>query len=96
VTTTQEMAHLNQAMVEQVREALVGALEAHGQELRGLDPAETVTVAVDFVGSPGPMALRPRVRGTLVVRALVRDVQARQAGQLSSDDFRQRVQARLY
>jgi hypothetical protein len=96
VGTTQEMAQLNQAMVEQVRDALVSSLEAHGEQLAGMAPEETVTVAVDFVGSPGPMGLRPRVRGTLVLRALVRDVQARQAGKLSSEDFRQRVQARLY
>jgi hypothetical protein len=94
VGTAQEMAQLNQAMVEQVRDALVSALEAHGNELGGLAPEETVTVAVDFVGAP--LGLRPRVRGTLAVRALVSDVQAREAGKLSSADFRQRVQARLY
>ena len=96
VGTAQEMAQLNQNMVEQVRDALVSSLEAHGDELGGLAPDETVTVAVDFVGSPGPMGVRPRVRGTLVVRALVRDVQIRAAGKLSAADFRQRVQARLY
>lgn len=96
VGSAQEAAQLNQAMVEQVRDALVSSLEAHGDELGGLDPQETVTVAVDFVGASGPLGMRPRVRGTLVVRALVGDVQAREAGRLNSADFRQRVQARLY
>jgi len=90
-----EAAQLNKAAVDQVQEALVSALEAHGAELRGLAAQETVTVAVDFV-SGGPFGLRPRVRATLVVRAMVGDVQARAAGRLSSADFRQRVQARQY
>jgi hypothetical protein len=96
IGAAQEAAQLNQAMVEQVREALVSALEAHGAELSGLSPQETVTVAVDFVGTAGPLGMRPRVRGTLVLRALVGDVQARQAGRLGMAEFRQRVQARLY
>jgi hypothetical protein len=87
---------MSQAMVAQDQEALISALEAHGRELGGLDPRETLTVAVDFVGSAGPLGMRPRVRGTLVVRASVGDVQAREAGRLSSADFRQRVQARQY
>ena len=96
VGTAQQAAQLNQAMVEQVRDALISSLEAHGDELSGLAATETVTVAVDFVGVAGPLGMRPRVRGTLMVRALVGDVQARQSGRLSSADFRKLVQARLY
>jgi hypothetical protein len=90
-----EVAQVNQAMVEQVRDAVTSTLEAQGGELGALDPKESVTVAVDFVGA-GPFALRPRVRATLVVRASVADVQARTAGRLASDEFRRRVQARQY
>lgn len=90
-----EAAQLNQALVEQVQEAVVSTLEAHGEELRGLSPQESVTVAVDFVGA-GPFGLRPRVKSTLVVRAAAGDVQARAAGRISGAEFRQRVQARQY
>jgi hypothetical protein len=90
-----EAAQLNQALVDQVQEAMVSTLEAHGDEVRALGPQESVTVAVDFVGA-GPFGLRPRVKSTLVVRAGAADVQARAAGRLSGADFRQRVQVRQY
>ena len=81
------------AVVEQVREAILTALEAHGADLSGLDPRESVTVAVDFVGS-GALARRPRVRRTLVVRVSLAELQARLDGKLTPAEFRQRVQAR--
>jgi hypothetical protein len=90
-----EAAQINQALVDQVREAMIGTLETRGDEVRALGPQESVTVAVDFVGA-GPFALRPRVRTTLVVRAGAADVQARAAGRISGAEFRQRVQVRQY
>jgi hypothetical protein len=83
------------ALVQQVHEAILSALEAHGADLRGLDPRESVTVAVDFVGSGG-LARRPRVRRTLVVRVSLAELQARLDGKLTPAEFRQRVQARQY
>jgi hypothetical protein len=90
-----EAAQINQALVDQVREAVIGAMEAHGDQARALGPQESVTAAVDFVGA-GPFALRPRVKSTLVVRAAAADVQARAAGRISAEEFRQRVQVRQY
>ena len=79
------------AVVADVRAALVDALAAHPGRVAGLAPDEFVTVAVDFE-DPGRVARRPRPTRTLVVRARVRDMEARAAGTIPPDELRRRLE----
>jgi hypothetical protein len=82
-------------LVADVREALLAALEAQGAGLSSLGPEDTLSVAVDFiVGAPFLQDARPA--HSLVVRARKKDLDARQAGQLSGEELRQRIEVSEY
>jgi hypothetical protein len=86
--------------IADVRASLTQALASYRRPLRALRPDDVLTVAVDFVGDHLPRTPgSPRTPGTprtppartLLVRVRVRDLQARQAGRLSADELRQRL-----
>lgn len=83
------------AVVADVRAAVIEALGAHPPRMRGLGPEEFVTVAVDFE-SGGRLARHPRAERTLVVRAKVRDIQARAGGALAAEELRRRIEVLEY
>jgi hypothetical protein len=83
------------AIVADVRAALVDALATHPGRVAGLGPDECVTVAVDFE-SAGRVARRPRPERTIVVRARVRDMEARAAGAIGPDELRRRLEILEY
>lgn len=83
------------AVVADVRAAVIEALGAHPPRMRGLGPEEFVTVAVDFE-SGGRLARHPRAERTLVVRAKVRDIQARAGGALDAAELRRRIEVLEY
>jgi hypothetical protein len=83
------------AVVADVRAALVDALAAHPGRVAGLAPDEFVTVAVDFE-DPGRITRRPRPSRTLVVRARVRDMEARAAGTFPPGELRRRLEVVEY
>jgi hypothetical protein len=80
-----------EAVVADVRAAVVDALAATGPRLASLPGDERVTVAVDFVPG-GIFAARARPERTLVVTARVRDVQALARGAITADELRRRVE----
>jgi hypothetical protein len=82
-------------VVADVRAAVIEALGAHPPRMRGLGPEEFVTVAVDFE-SGGRLARHPRAERTLVVRAKVRDIQARAGGALDAAELRRRIEVLEY
>lgn len=84
-----------QAMIADVRRALVDALEGHAARVDGLPPEEYVTVAVDFE-VPDPFAAQVRPERTLVVRARVADIAARARAAIDLDEFRRRVEVVEY
>jgi len=84
-----------QAMIADVRGALVLALEGHAARVAGLQPDEFVTVAVDFE-VPDPFAARPRPERTLVVRARAADIAARARAAIDPAEFRRRVEVLEY
>lgn len=79
-----------EAIVADVKNALSAVLESHGPKLRALKPEEMLIAAVDFVDGEW-LAARPHVERTLVVRVQKRDLDARQARQISSDELRKRI-----
>jgi hypothetical protein len=84
-----------EAVVADVRAALVDALAAHGGRVAGLAGDDRVTVAVDFV--PGGMfAVQARPGRTLVVSARVRDMEARGLGAITTEELRTRVEVTEY
>jgi hypothetical protein len=83
------------AVVADVRRVLVEALETDPGRVPGLAPEEFVTVAVDFEPA-GLFARRVRPERTLVVRARVRDIEARAKGAIASDELRRRVEVIEY
>ena len=82
-------------VVADVRGALIGALESQSGQVRGLGPEEFLTVAVDFIPG-GLFASRARPAKTLVIRARVRDLQARRQGTLAPAELQRRVEVFEY
>jgi len=84
-----------EAVVADVRGALIDALAAQGGRRVGLAGDEKITVAVDFVPG-GLFAAQARPEKTLVVSARVRDVDARTRGAITPEEFRRRVEVTEY
>ncbi len=84
-----------EAVIADVREALLQALESAGSAVPGLRPEEYVTVAVDFERG-GLLAQHARPARTLVLRARVRDCTARARGTLGPEELRRRVEVIEY
>lgn len=83
-----------EATVAAVRQALTRALENQGPLLTGLPPQEGIVVAVDLVS--GEWSGRAPSRRTLVARVAKKDLDARAAGKLGSEDFAKKVQLLEY
>lgn len=81
------------AVVADVKQALVEAL-SQGGRLPGLQPDESLAVAVDFEPLGLLMAAGPT--RSLVVRARVRDLDARARGALSVEELRRRLEVSEY
>jgi hypothetical protein len=82
-------------VVADVRNALVDALVGQAGRLPGLGPDEFVTVAVDFEAG-GLIASHARPERTLVLRARVRDLDARARGAISPEELRGRLELSEY
>ena len=82
-------------VIEGVRSAITTVLETQGPRLRGLGPEEMVAVAVDFIPA-SRMSFRPSAQKTLLVRVAKKTIEARQAGRLSPEEFRKRVEVLEY
>jgi hypothetical protein len=82
-------------VVEEVKGAVIGTLEAQAGRVAGLGAEEWVTVAVDFV--PGALfASHPRPERTLVVRARQRDLERLAKGALAPAELEKRVEVFEY
>jgi hypothetical protein len=82
-------------IVEDVRSAVVGALDARAGAAAGLSGEEFVTVAVDFV--PGDLFASHREPSrTLIVRARQRDLEAHAQGKMAFEELRDRVEVIEY
>ena len=84
-----------EAVMADVRAALVDALAAPGGPVAGLAGDERVTVTVDFVPG-GLFAAQARPEKTLVLSARVRDVNARVRGAITVEELRKRVEVIEY
>jgi hypothetical protein len=84
-----------EAVVDDVRSAVVDVLAAQDESLVGLLGDERVTVAVDFVPG-GFFAAQARPEKTLVVTARVKDVRARARGAITPEELRRRVEVTEY
>jgi hypothetical protein len=84
-----------EAVVADVRRALVEALDSGPGRVPGLRPEEFVTVAVDFEPA-GLFAQHQRPERTLLVRARVRDLEARARGSIPAEELRRRVEVIEY
>lgn len=80
-----------EAVVSDVRKALVDVLADPGVRLEGLPPEERVSVAVDFVAG-GLFAAEARPQKTLVLSARVRDLAALARGAIDAAELRRRVE----
>ena len=78
-------------VVERVRAAVIGVLEAQGGRLSRLAPADSVVVAADFVPRAGRASSR-----TLVLRVRKKDLDDRRAGRLAAEEFQRRVEVTEY
>jgi hypothetical protein len=84
-----------EGVVEDVRSAVIEALDSRSGAAVGLSAEEFVTVAVDFV--PGDIfASHRRPTRTLIVRARQRDLEARARGRTTLEEFRARVEVIEY
>ena len=81
-------------VVLEVRSAVTEVLETQGPPLR-LSPDEFVVVVVDFLPRSA-FATRARPARTLVVRVKKRELDARAAGELASDELRKRIEYSEY
>jgi hypothetical protein len=81
-------------VVLEVRSAVTDVLETQGPPLR-LSPDEFVAVVVDFLPRSA-FATRTRPTRTLVVRVRKRELDARAAGELASDELRKRIEYSEY
>jgi hypothetical protein len=84
-----------EAVVADVRGAVIDALIAQVGRQVGLVGDERITVAVDFVPG-GLFAAQARPEKTLVVSARVRDVDAGNRGAITREEFRRRVEVTEY
>jgi hypothetical protein len=82
-------------VVSDVRAVVVQALEAAGGRLRSVRPDEAIVVAVDFVPQ-WDFGDSVRADRTLVVRARKKDLVDHDAGKLSTEDLRKRVEIAEY
>jgi hypothetical protein len=94
-TGTPEEKRTPEAVVADVRGAVIDALAAPGGRLIGLAGDERVTVAVDFVPG-GIFAAQARPGKTLVVTVRVKDVDARARGAITPEELRRRVEVTEY
>ncbi len=83
------------AIVADVRAAVIATLAGEGARLRGLATDEFVAVAIDFV-PVGVFVSEVRPARTILIRARKRDLDARQAGKLSAEELRSRVEVSEY
>jgi hypothetical protein len=83
-----------EALVADVRHALVEALASQRGRLPGLLPEESVTVAVDF--EPAGLFESAGPARTLIVRVRVRDIAARGRGAISVEELRRRIEVSEY
>jgi len=81
-------------VVDDVRGAVTGVMEMQGPPLH-LAPEEFVVVVVDFLPRSA-FATRTRPARTLVVRVRKRELDARAAGQLASEELRKRIEYSEY
>jgi hypothetical protein len=94
-TGTPDEKRSPEAVVADVRGAVIDALATQEVRLAGLAADERVTVTVDFV--PGGMfAASARPEKTLVVSARVKDVDARARGAITPEELRKRVEVTEY
>ncbi|HEX9188233.1 MAG TPA: hypothetical protein VGB87_14230 [Vicinamibacteria bacterium] len=84
-----------EALMADVRSALVDALSAAGGPVSGLAGDERVTVTVDFVPG-GLFAAQARPEKTLVLSARVKDVNARARGAITAEELKKRVEVSEY
>ncbi len=82
-------------VVQDVRSALIEALESRGAGVAGLEADEFVTVAVDFVPG-GLFASHRRPTRTLIVRARQGDLSARADGKITAEELRAQVEVIEY
>jgi hypothetical protein len=83
------------AVVSEVRGAVLQALAERGAAVRGLASDEHLVVAVDFF-SRGVFASNERPLRTLVVKARFKDLEARHAGSLSAAELGERIEVLEY
>jgi hypothetical protein len=82
-------------VLNDVRAAVTGALEAEGPAVTVVGPEEFLVVTVDFVSAS--VLTEPAVpQQTLVVRVRKRDLDERAAGRLASDELQKRIDATTY
>jgi hypothetical protein len=84
-----------EAVIADVRGAVIDALVSQGGRLVPLGGDERVTVAVDFVPG-GLFAAQARPQKTLVVTARVKDLGARARGAITAEELRRRVEVAEY
>jgi hypothetical protein len=84
-----------EAVIADVRRALVDALSRNTGHVPGLLPEESVTVAVDFEPA-GLFVTRSAPARTLIVRARVRDLEARARGAITVEELRRRLEVSEY
>jgi hypothetical protein len=82
-------------VVQDVRGALIEALESGGAGVGGLGAEEFVTVAVDFVPG-GLFASHRRPTRTLIVRVRQGDLSARAEGRITAEELRAQVEVIEY
>lgn len=82
-------------VVDDVRGAVIQALETRAPEVSGLTDDEFVTVAVDFVPG-GFFASHRRPTRTLIVRSRRGDLVARAQGRIAGEEWRRRVEVIEY
>jgi hypothetical protein len=83
------------AVVTDIRGAMTRVLESHGVRLRTLRPEEVVVVAVDFVRQTAFPSL-PRPERTVLLRIKKKELDARRAGQISSEELERRIEVVQY
>ncbi len=83
------------AIVADVRAAVIATLASEGVRFRGLANDEFIAVAIDFV-PVGVFVSQARPARTMLIRARKQDLDARQAGKLSAEELRSRVEVSEY
>jgi hypothetical protein len=83
------------AVVQDVRNALAGALESAGPRLRIVGADEMIIVGVDFF-APAAFGVPPRPARTLVLRAQKKDLDERGRAAISAEELRKRITVSEY